>query len=133
MKRGLRVVHGEKELIEKLGRNDPCPCGSGRRFQGLLPQDAPVSSTGTITFADEALRSVAEPSSDKGPGGGSIPPGATSLSALPMRIPVPEASRRKLVVVGMVSNGFSIADPDDAGMLDVVGFDAAAPQVIADS
>lgn len=37
----------------------------------------------------------------------------------------------KLVVVGMVSNGFSIADPDDAGMLDVVGFDAAAPALIA--
>jgi len=29
----------------------------------------------------------------------------------------------KLVVVGLVSNGFSIADPNDAGMLDVVGFD----------
>jgi 60 kDa SS-A/Ro ribonucleoprotein len=38
----------------------------------------------------------------------------------------------KLVVVGMVSNGFSIADPSDGGMLDVVGFDAAAPAVIAD-
>ena len=38
----------------------------------------------------------------------------------------------RLVVVGMVSNGFSIADPDDAGMLDVVGFDTATPQVIAD-
>jgi 60 kDa SS-A/Ro ribonucleoprotein len=38
----------------------------------------------------------------------------------------------KLVVVGMTSTGFSIADPDDAGMLDVVGFDAAAPSVIAD-
>jgi 60 kDa SS-A/Ro ribonucleoprotein len=38
----------------------------------------------------------------------------------------------KLVVVGMVSNGFSIAEPNDAGMLDVVGFDAAAPAVIAD-
>lgn len=38
----------------------------------------------------------------------------------------------KLVVVGLVSNGFSIADPTDAGMLDVVGFDAAAPAVIAD-
>ena len=38
----------------------------------------------------------------------------------------------KLVVVGLVSNGFSIADPDDAGMLDVVGFDTAAPAVIAD-
>jgi 60 kDa SS-A/Ro ribonucleoprotein len=38
----------------------------------------------------------------------------------------------KLVVVGLVSNGFSIADPEDAGMLDVVGFDAAAPALIAD-
>lgn len=38
----------------------------------------------------------------------------------------------KLVVVGLVSNQFTIANPDDAGMLDVVGFDTAAPQVIAD-
>ena len=38
----------------------------------------------------------------------------------------------KLVVVGLVSNGFTIADPSDAGMLDVVGFDTAAPSVIAD-
>jgi 60 kDa SS-A/Ro ribonucleoprotein len=38
----------------------------------------------------------------------------------------------KLVVVGMVSNGFSIADPDDAGMLDVIGFDTATPSLIAD-
>jgi 60 kDa SS-A/Ro ribonucleoprotein len=38
----------------------------------------------------------------------------------------------KLVVVAMNSNGFSIADPDDAGMLDVVGFDTATPQVIGD-
>ena len=32
VKRGVRIVHGNKELIEKLGRNDLCPCGSGRRF-----------------------------------------------------------------------------------------------------
>ena len=37
----------------------------------------------------------------------------------------------KLVVVAMASNGFSIADPDDGGMLDVVGFDTATPGVIA--
>jgi uncharacterized protein YecA (UPF0149 family) len=36
VKKGYRVVHGHKELQEKLGRNDPCPCGSGRRFQELL-------------------------------------------------------------------------------------------------
>lgn len=38
----------------------------------------------------------------------------------------------KLVVVGLVSNGFSIADPEDPGMLDVVGFDTAVPALIAD-
>lgn len=38
----------------------------------------------------------------------------------------------KLIVVGMVSNDFSIADPNDGGMLDVVGFDTAAPTVMAD-
>ena len=37
----------------------------------------------------------------------------------------------KLVVIGMVSNGFTIADPNDAGMLDVVGFDTATPSVIS--
>lgn len=37
-----------------------------------------------------------------------------------------------LIVVGMASNGFSIADPEDPGMLDVVGFDSAASGLIAD-
>lgn len=34
--RGIRFVNGDKLLEEKLGRNDLCPCGSGRRFQALL-------------------------------------------------------------------------------------------------
>ena len=38
----------------------------------------------------------------------------------------------KLVVVGMTATGFTIADPSDPGMLNVVGFDTAAPQVMAD-
>jgi hypothetical protein len=38
VRRGLRVVHGDKELLEKLGRNDLCPCSSGRHFQELLPR-----------------------------------------------------------------------------------------------
>ena len=42
---------------------------------------------------------------------------------------VPDA---KAVVVGMTSNGFTLADPNDRGMLDVVGFDASVPAVIAD-
>jgi uncharacterized protein YecA (UPF0149 family) len=32
VKRGTRIVHGNKELVEKLGRNDLCPCGSERSF-----------------------------------------------------------------------------------------------------
>ncbi|MEO1512272.1 MAG: SEC-C metal-binding domain-containing protein, partial [Planctomycetota bacterium] len=41
MKRGYREIStdlGPKELLEKLGRNDPCPCGSGLRFQAVLPE-----------------------------------------------------------------------------------------------
>ena len=42
---------------------------------------------------------------------------------------VPDATA---VVVAMISNGLTLADPNDRGMLDVVGFDATAPAVIAD-
>jgi len=38
----------------------------------------------------------------------------------------------KLIVVSLAANRFSIADPNDAGMLDVVGFDASVPAVMAD-
>jgi 60 kDa SS-A/Ro ribonucleoprotein len=38
----------------------------------------------------------------------------------------------RLVVVGMTADRFTIADPNDAGMLDVVGFDTATPNVISD-
>jgi len=36
VKRGMRFVHGDVEFLEKLGRDDLCPCGSMRRFQELL-------------------------------------------------------------------------------------------------
>ena len=38
----------------------------------------------------------------------------------------------RLIVVGMTATEFTIADPTDPGMLDVVGFDTAAPSLIAD-
>ena len=38
----------------------------------------------------------------------------------------------KLIVVGMTSTGFTIADPTDPGMMDVVGFDTAAPNIMSD-
>lgn len=41
VKRGVRIVHGDVELHEKLGRNDLCVCGSGRRFQEVLHAERP--------------------------------------------------------------------------------------------
>ncbi|MEO1278675.1 MAG: SEC-C metal-binding domain-containing protein [Planctomycetota bacterium] len=29
---GVQTPQGFKHFEEKLGRNDPCPCGSGQRF-----------------------------------------------------------------------------------------------------
>lgn len=55
VKRGLRFVGGgSKELVEKLGRNDPCPCGSGLRFQALLhgKRPVPMGRSGRITGGD---------------------------------------------------------------------------------
>ncbi len=37
----------------------------------------------------------------------------------------------KLVVIGMTGTPFTIADPKDPGMLDIVGFDANAPIIIS--
>ena len=38
----------------------------------------------------------------------------------------------KLVVVGMIANKSTIADPNDSGMIDVVGFDTTTPALISD-
>lgn len=38
----------------------------------------------------------------------------------------------KEVVIGTSATNFTIADPNDPGMMDVVGFDTSSPQVIAD-
>ena len=38
----------------------------------------------------------------------------------------------KLAVLAMTSTGYSIADPADAGQMDMVGFDTATPTVLAD-
>jgi len=36
----------------------------------------------------------------------------------------------KLIVVALAANDFTVADPDDPGMLDICGFDASTPEVI---
>ena len=51
-----------------------------------------------------------------------------ALSAYRKKMGIPA----KLVVVGMTATQFSIADPSDAGQMDVVGFDTAAPNIISD-
>jgi 60 kDa SS-A/Ro ribonucleoprotein len=38
----------------------------------------------------------------------------------------------KLAVIGMTATDSTIADPKDSGMMDVVGFDTSAPQLISD-
>ena len=38
----------------------------------------------------------------------------------------------KLMVIAMTSNGFSIADPSDKGMMDIVGFDTSVPAILTD-
>ncbi len=49
VKRGARSVKGgDKELVDRLGNNDPCPSGSGRRFQELLPQQRPLSTAPVV-------------------------------------------------------------------------------------
>lgn len=42
---------------------------------------------------------------------------------------VPDA---KLIVMGMTARECSIADPTDAGMLDICGFDSAVPELVRD-
>lgn len=37
VKRGIRIIN-DKELIEKLGRNDQCPCGSSKKFKKCCMQ-----------------------------------------------------------------------------------------------
>ena len=37
----------------------------------------------------------------------------------------------KAIVIGTTVSEFTIADPKDPGMLDIAGFDSAAPQLIA--
>ncbi|XP_051854689.1 RNA-binding protein RO60 isoform X1 [Antechinus flavipes] len=56
---------------------------------------------------------------------GSVHP-AMALRDYRMKMDIPA----KLIVCGMTSNGFTIADPDDRGMLDMCGFDTGALDVI---
>jgi hypothetical protein len=53
--RGVLTEAGFKEFVERLGRKDLCPCGSGKRFQEVLPDVRPVlkDQTGPSTGASD--------------------------------------------------------------------------------
>jgi hypothetical protein len=62
VKRGPRSVHGgEKELIEKLGNNDPCPCESGRRFKNCCRNTAAFDGAMGDHYYRERCRSRLPP------------------------------------------------------------------------
>jgi 60 kDa SS-A/Ro ribonucleoprotein len=52
-----------------------------------------------------------------------------ALRAYRAKLGKPDA---KLIVVGVTATEFSIADPSDPGMLDMVGLDSVGPQIMAD-
>jgi len=54
--RGVLTESGFKEFVERLGRKDLCPCGSGKRFQKVLPEVRPVLTgrTGRNTGGTES-------------------------------------------------------------------------------
>jgi hypothetical protein len=95
VKRGPRSVKGgEKELLERLGNNDLCPCGSGRRFQALLPLERQLSTapgaTTTSGSAERARGGETVTSSAK-----TFPRGASSAGAGPRNY-VEDTSGREL-------------------------------------
>ena len=53
---------------------------------------------------------------------------ATALKKYREKMEKPNA---KLIVMAMTSNGFTIADTEDRGMLDIVGFDTGVPEMIS--
>jgi hypothetical protein len=57
-------VNGDKEFFEKLGRNDPCPCGSGRRFQELLLSMGDFDGSNRDYFFQEVRTSDDKTSTD---------------------------------------------------------------------
>ena len=62
--RGVQTPAGFKDFEEKLGRNDLCPCGSGKCFQEVLPaiRQALTAHTGTsIAANDNNLKHKARP------------------------------------------------------------------------
>lgn len=56
--------------------------------------------------------------------------GSVSPSAVLKQYRAATGIDARLIVVAMTTGGFSLADPADAGMIYVVGFDAGAPEMV---
>jgi hypothetical protein len=46
---GVRIVHGDKLLVEKLGRNDLCPLRQRTTVQAVLSEIRPLLTASTVT------------------------------------------------------------------------------------
>jgi SEC-C motif-containing protein len=83
VKRGVRIVHGDKNL-EELGRNDPCPCGSGRRAQripALVMEGLNEWIVQAFAFIDGPPAGASAAARSSTTGTGSIQPGRTASAS----------------------------------------------------
>lgn len=51
-----------------------------------------------------------------------------AMQSYRQKLNIPDA---KLIVAGMTATDFTIADPEDPNMLDIVGFDSAVPELVS--
>jgi 60 kDa SS-A/Ro ribonucleoprotein len=133
---GLVTTHVEEDCTVCAFSNELCPLPITRRsrLDDALRHTRNINAGGTdcslpMLYALER-RLVVDAFvvlTDNETWAGDIHP-AQALRRYRERMGIPA----RLIVVGMVSNSFTIADPADAGMMDVVGFDAAVPQLMAD-
>jgi preprotein translocase subunit SecA len=46
--RGIKPRSPWKRRMPKVGRNEPCPCGSGKKFKKCCLKDAPLKTLGPL-------------------------------------------------------------------------------------
>lgn len=120
-------------MLRGPGRVEDLPVTAGQRLDDVvrMTSDLPFGPTDCALPMIDALERGLEVDvfvvyTDNETWHGSVHP-AQALAEYRRRTGIPA----RLAIVGMVSNGFTIADPADPGMLDLVGFDASAPAVLA--
>uniref|UniRef100_A0A8C0S9N0 RNA-binding protein RO60 n=1 Tax=Canis lupus familiaris TaxID=9615 RepID=A0A8C0S9N0_CANLF len=106
----------------------PCPVTTDMTLQQILMAMSQIPAGGTdcslpMIWAQKTntAADVFIVFTDNETFAGSIHP-AVALKEYRKKMDIPA----KLIVCGMTSNGFTIADPDDRGMLDMCGFDTGA-------